>query len=144
MTIASQVSFKNTSAWVSLLNLVWPVGSIYISTSSSSPANLLGGTWSKLENRFLLGSSSSYALGGTGGASTHTLTVAQIPSHNHRPKCAKAVGGSGVLVFATLGESSESSAANSYNFPVTTNTGSGQAHNNMPPYLSVTMYKRTG
>lgn len=44
----------------------WPVGSIYMSVSSTSPATLFGGTWERISERFLLGASSSYPAGGTG------------------------------------------------------------------------------
>ena len=66
-----------------IINLVYPVGSIYMSVNNVSPATFIGGTWEQLKDRFLLGAGSSYSAGSTGGAATHTLTTAQMPSHTH-------------------------------------------------------------
>lgn len=46
---------------------LFPIGSIYTSISSTSPATLFGGTWEQIQGRFLLSASSSYSAGGTGG-----------------------------------------------------------------------------
>ena len=63
----------------------FPVNSIFLSLDNSNPATLfLGTTWEKVEERFLLGSSSTYALGSTGGSATTTLTEANIPRHRHQ------------------------------------------------------------
>lgn len=62
----------------------FPVNSLYLSLGSENPSSLwLGTTWQKQEGRFLLGSSSSYGLGTTGGASTVKLAVTNLPSHTH-------------------------------------------------------------
>lgn len=53
------------------LDKIYPVGSIYLSTASTDPATFLGGTWSRIQDRFLLGCSSTYPAGTTGGAATH-------------------------------------------------------------------------
>ena len=65
------------------LDKVYPVGSIYMSVNSTDPGTLFGGTWAKIEGQFLLGSSTTYPLGSTGGEATHTLTTAEMPSHSH-------------------------------------------------------------
>lgn len=65
------------------LTTIYPVGSIYMSTQNVSPASFIGGSWSPINNVFLLAQGSSYAAGGTGGASTVTLTTAQLPKHTH-------------------------------------------------------------
>lgn len=67
-----------------LLDLVYPVGAIYMSVNSTSPATLFGGTWSALGGQFLLAASSTYTAGSTGGAASTTLTTANLPSHTHR------------------------------------------------------------
>ena len=67
----------------SILNLTYPVGSIYMSVNSTNPGTLFGGTWVQLQNRFLLGAGSSYSNGATGGSATVTLNVNQIPAHTH-------------------------------------------------------------
>ena len=71
------------ATWVSLMDIVYPVGSIYQSTNSTSPASVVGGTWSAIGGRFLLGANSTYSAGSQDGAATVTLTVNQMPSHIH-------------------------------------------------------------
>lgn len=67
-----------------ILSKVYPVGSIYISVNSTSPATLFGGTWVQLKDRFLLGVGDTYtSINATGGEATVTLTTSQIPSHTH-------------------------------------------------------------
>ena len=62
----------------------FPISSLYLSLGNENPSTLwLGTTWQKQENRFLLGAGSSYSLGTTGGNSTVTLSVTNLPSHNH-------------------------------------------------------------
>ena len=75
-------------AWKNLLlqanmdfNLIYPVGSIYMSTNNTNPALLFGGTWEQLENRFLLGAGSSYTAGNTGGKASYA--AADMPKHSH-------------------------------------------------------------
>lgn len=68
-----------------LLNRTYPVGSIYMSVNSTSPATLFGGSWTRIQDCFLYAAygSGDYALGKTGGAKTVTLTAGQMPAHNH-------------------------------------------------------------
>lgn len=66
-----------------IINVVYPVGSIYMSANNVSPATFLGGTWEQIKDRFLLSAGDSYSAGSTGGASTVTLSTANLPSHNH-------------------------------------------------------------
>lgn len=62
----------------------YPVGSIYMSVNATSPSDLFGGTWEALEQgRVLIGQGSSYPAGSTGGEATHTLSLNEMPSHNH-------------------------------------------------------------
>lgn len=63
------------------IDTIYPVGSIYMSTSSTNPATLFGkGTWTQLENRFLLGAGNVYTAGTTGGTSTVNLTQNNLPN----------------------------------------------------------------
>lgn len=123
-----------------ILSKVYPVGSIYMSVNSASPATLFGGTWERIKDQFLLAAGDKYAAGKTGGEATHTLTVDEIPNHQH------------VLWFPN--EGGEQSAAIGYPEAGSKNTwyaeasktagaGGGAAHNNMPPYLTVYIWKRT-
>lgn len=66
-----------------LVDLIYPVGSIYMSVNSTNPQTLFGGTWVALEDRFLIGASSTYAGGSKDGDATVTLTEANLPSHHH-------------------------------------------------------------
>ena len=66
-----------------LLNLVYPVGSIYLSSKNTNPGTLFGGTWVQIKDRFILTAGDSYSNGATGGAATVTLTVSNMPSHKH-------------------------------------------------------------
>ena len=78
-------------AVLQVLQAVYPIGSIYCSYGNTSPDVLFGfGTWAKIEGRFLLGANATYGLGSTGGAATVTLTVNQIPAHNHSASSASA------------------------------------------------------
>ena len=112
----------------------YPVGAIYISTVSTSPASLFGGTWTRLQNRFLLGAGSSYTAGATGGVSAVALTVDQIPSHTHIQAHAQ-IGASGSATWVIKSDGTGQTQ--------TTATGGGKSHTNMPPYLVVYMWKRT-
>jgi len=126
----------------------YPVGSIYLSVNSTSPASLFGGTWTQLQNRFLLGAGSSYANGTTGGEAAHVLTVDEMPSHNHGyldywtvASGGNTDDGSGLYAVALNGDGGGSGGVSNWR-SYTANTGGGAAHNNMPPYLVVYMWKR--
>ena len=69
-----------------LLLSVHPIGSLYWSSSSKSPAELFGGTWTQIKDRFILAAGNTFAVKQTGGEETHTLTVAEMPSHSHGGK----------------------------------------------------------
>ena len=69
-----------------LLLSVHPIGSLYWSSSSTSPASLFGGTWTQIKDKFILAAGDTYAAGATGGEVTHLLTVAEMPSHDHGGK----------------------------------------------------------
>lgn len=73
-----------------LLDIFYPVGSIYTSTKSTSPATLFGGTWVQIKDTFLLTAGDTYSAGSQGGSATHThttaghvLTVNEMPKHSH-------------------------------------------------------------
>ena len=78
-------NFYTSGSLVSdLLNRVYPVGSIYMSAVNVSPASFFGGTWQAIEQgRMLMAAGSSWQAGTTGGNAYHTLTIAELPAHNH-------------------------------------------------------------
>ncbi len=113
-----------------------PVGSIYISVDATNPSLLFGGTWQQITGRFLLAAGSGYTAGSTGGEATHKLTVAEMPAHTHSAY---------YRAFPTSG-ATDTNAFVVFNTGTRSNTGSagsGAAHNNMPPYLTVYIWKRT-
>lgn len=113
-----------------------PVGYVYISTSSTNPKTLFGGEWSAIQGRFLLAADSTYKAGSTGGSATHTLSVDEIPAHRHSIT-ARATNGSASVQIESY--ASGDSARTAY----TNDAGGGKAHNNMPPYYAVYMWRRT-
>ena len=133
----SEIDEKFANAGVSnsdLLAKIYPVGSIYMSVNNVSPASFLGGTWEQLKDRFLLGCGDTYTNGAIGGEATHTLTVDEIPSHNHSAP---------QITWADLGTGGGGWNNHANQTGATGATGGGKAHNNMPPYLAVYMWKRT-
>ena len=67
-----------------LLNFCYPVGSLYWSSKSTNPATLFGGTWVQIKDRFILACGDTYtSSGATGGASSVTLSVSNMPTHSH-------------------------------------------------------------
>ena len=66
-----------------LLNLFYPIGSIYWSSNNTNPGTLFGGTWIQIKDKFILAAGDSYTANSTGGAATVTLTVSNMPSHSH-------------------------------------------------------------
>lgn len=132
--------------FASIIDIVYPVGSIYMSVNAADPSTLFSGTsWEKLEGRFLLGSSSTYKPGSTGGEATHTLTYNEMPKHTHAMYSGNGGGdstwepdGGSYLVDSVTENKTTWWAPLGMNY-----AGGGAAHNNMPPYLSVNMWKRT-
>lgn len=176
-----------------IANIIYPVGSIYMSANDVDPSLLFGGEWEKIEGKFLLSSyGSTYTLGSTGGEANHTLTVDEMPSHTHTQnahthkqnehnhtqnshnhtqnahyhamtgnKTTGLQSGSYLRVGAirsaegskntnsttatnkpTTATNNKATATNQNATATNQNTGKGYAHNNMPPYLVVHMWKR--
>ena len=132
----------------------YPVGSYYFSENSTSPAQLFGGSWARVTGRFLLGATDNGSTGSTllktaaaqagstGGAASHTLTLAESPSHHHTvaKKWLVATSDSGSSDQAVIRKAYVSSAAAG-----TLNTdskGSDGDHNNMPPFRAVYIWYR--
>ena len=128
-------------------NELYPVGSIYMSTNNTSPASMFGGTWEQIKDKFLLSAGDTYSAGSTGGEATHTLTINEMPSHNHQLRCSTTDYWSGVPYFLTKSAASGNADGEILQGPNVDwsgvgATGGSQAHNNMPPYLVVYCWKR--
>ena len=190
----SQVNFtSNPQTQIdNIWEKIYPVGSIYMSVNSTSPASLFGGTWEELKDKFLLGAGDTYSSGATGGEASHTLTSNELPKHKHNNTISVSASQSGHNHSALTGTWTSSNAlfsGNTVSLGYKTVTGFGgmepgdksttyaresgydgkkqllstetpsitvtssinnvenestqQAHNNMPPYLVVNMWKRT-
>lgn len=133
----------------SILDLTYPVGSIYMSVNNTSPATLFGGTWQQIEDTFLLSAGSTYTAGATGGSASVTLTENQLPKIAG-DSLANIVGhqaydtGSGAISWDYIGKSGSLTSGDNMPFGrIKLSIGNDEAHNNMPPYLVVYMWKRT-
>lgn len=129
---------------------LYRVGDIYITTSTVSPASLFGGTWEQIKDRFLLAAGSTYTAGKTGGAATHKLTESEMPSHYHTIYQQNSSGDNTIGLWDTYVKSSyqvlDQKYDSSQNIKAyaygTGSKGGNAAHNNMPPYLAVYVWKR--
>lgn len=121
-----------------LLSLVFPIGSTYVTQTNTNPNTILGfGTWERLKGKVCLGldedDNDLKTIGNTGGEKTHTLTINEMPSHSHLTRAAAPGTASGFgdgFVGLTNSYSQDS------NFS-TGNSGGGKEHNNMQPYQVV-------
>ena len=135
----------NAEATSEFLEAIYPIGSIYMNATNSGNPGTSGyfvsgvsfGTWAKFaEGRMPIGhdagDSDFDTAEKTGGSKTHTLTINEIPSHTHG------------LDSNTTGETPDGLKPGGSGFDRNTDpTGGGEAHDNMPPYITVYMWKRT-
>lgn len=113
-----------------------------MSANSTNPGTLFGGTWQQITGRFLLAAGGGYSAGATGGEAAHTLTVSEMPAHSHQITTNGSLYfiGNGVGTEFEMGSWASRSLAMNY---TTVSAGGNGAHNNMPPYIVVYMWKRT-
>lgn len=185
-TLCQQWFYTKTevdTALDSLVDTIYPIGSIYMSVNSTSPQTLFGGTWEQIEDKFLLASGTSYSNGATGGSATVSLTKAQMPRHTHTQDghshgmahthnhhhmmfegnawsngsgkvsaYTKQTNRSAFQGYTTYDNTASSksdtdstTAINQYTGGTNTTQAeqNGSAHENMPPYLAVNVWKRT-
>jgi hypothetical protein len=135
--IATRTYADTKTTASSVMQTIYPVGAIYISTLSTNPATLLGfGTWGAYAaGRVLVGvgtSDQAFTAAATGGESTHALSIAELAAHTHNQQTSTSSGvigaGGGIGNFAGS---------------QTGSTGSGTAHNNLQPYVVVYMWLRS-
>lgn len=136
------------SAWTRYMNAneVFPVNSIVIRYDHTSPASLYGGTWTRVihtstgAGAFLYGCTEAGVIGEEGGEAAHTLTVEEMPAHNHTSHdIAVELHTGGYVVMRSVGFSDQDDTRVSK----TAETGGGQAHNNIPPFVKVSIWRRT-
>ena len=125
-----------------IIDLIYPIGSIYMTVSDTNPFETIKfGVWEKIENRFLLASSNIHMNGETGGEENHTLTINEMPKHSHKMKY-DSVGWTAIKQSSGTNGILENNASSYDGQYSTEEVGNGNAHNNMPPYLAVNMWKR--
>lgn len=148
ITTYDQIVMSNGEKWDGGIDLLdcYPVGAIYMSVNSTSPASLFGGTWTRLTDRFLVGAGLTYAAGSTGGAATVTLRPSNFPGSSI-VMWQNTSGGS--LTVSGFEEKSITKAANAWlttSVNVANNNGfmqRDQPVDNIPPYMAVYMWQRT-
>lgn len=125
-----------------LCNAIYPVGAIYISTASTSPATLFGGSWTRIEDRFLLAAGPQYSAGEQGGKATHQhLSPVGFNSSNNLLGVSYVGGVENRSLSGNIAGTSETvtttSGTYTFRLPYTSTA------DNMPPYLVVYMWRRT-
>ena len=132
-----RLKYKNGSSWVEGVDIFFPVGTIYMSTMSYSPASLFGGNWVALtDGRFLRPQG---VWNSQGGENTHVLTGDEIPEHRHSVLLQGTGGGNGSGLHWT-----GSGADGSYGWSTYMGAyGKNYAHNNIPEYRTVYCWYRS-
>lgn len=125
-----------------VFDAIYPVGSIYMSVNSTNTSTLFGGTWQQWgSGKVPVGIDENDTdfdtVEATGGEKTHTLTIDEIPSHKHLMEYGTNTSASGGRVTVMAGNGPYTSPNIIYN------AGGGQAHNNLQPYITCYMWKRT-
>ena len=137
-----------------IFDLVYPIGSIYINVNDVNPSVVFGiGKWEKIKDKFLLSAGDTYTNGKTGGSATVTLTETQVPNVSGQITMHGGEVSTNILgvdgcfspeiinkKYKTGGE--EVNASQSIGKIIFDNGGQGKSHNNMPPYLVVSIWKR--
>lgn len=144
-----------------ILNKTYPVGSIYMSVNNTEPSTLFGGTWERLQGRFLIGagtiedtnSNEEYGTlghgdpdfkdGETGGEYWHQLDISEMPEHTHGIKSNSTDGNGDWILQDHLSSVKLEDLNWQHSGRGISYTGGSNKHNNMPPYLAVYMWKRT-
>ena len=147
---ALEAKFKKSVTFEDTLWL-YPVGSIYISVNSTNPSQFFGGTWVQIKDRFLLAAGDTYYGGQTGGEATHQLTSDEMPRHSHKfTGTGGDIDGYSQNYLSLNGTTYKDRPAVALGQGYTSNgyvaleqSGASEAHNNMPPYLAVYIWKRT-
>jgi len=147
-----------------LLERVYPVGSYYWSSNNISPEELFGGKWEQINGRFIFATDDRHPVGSEGGEESHVLTINEMPSHSHNYQ--RSTFNNTIKVKEDNSANNKCPCSHVYNIMNMNNlmrnnfsmnrfynnnnfnnlltefTGSGYAHNNMPPYLAAYCWRR--
>lgn len=141
--------FKSKGVTRKLVDLVYPVGSLYFSTNSTNPSTLFGGTWQPYaQGRTIIGAgqgndgstSMSFTSGQEVGEYNHLLTIDEMPTHWHG-QCVTTNSGNGGAARADY----QSDSNNGDLYPQGVNTysqGGSKKHNNIQPSIVCNIYRR--
>lgn len=143
-----------------VVDMIYPIGSIYLSVNNVNPSSIFGGSWESFgTGRTLVGVDTSQTefntVEKTGGSKNVTLTANQLPSHSHRIEnefydeqlvgMRTVPGDDGFNIFTNDGPTTSAAYRRMTSFEsVTTPTGGNQAHTNLQPYITCYMWKRVG
>lgn len=150
-----QVGGNLTVGGKTLVDMIYPVGSVYISfNNEADPSVLFGGTWERIRNRFLWAATENGVMGETGGEAEHTLTASEMPSHKGHLSAGIAgtapyekgnykgyLNSSTMTAHGDIGRGWDVYNGNEIH-PASEAVGGGQPHNNMPPFIQVAMWER--
>lgn len=126
--------FNNNMDKLDKINL--PIGSVIWNKNQINPSDYYYGTWEAVEDVFILAASQNYPSGSIGGEANVTLTIDEMPSHNHVQHHELKYGNTSWWIGGSSGTTIEVGDFN------TSNTGGNQPHNNMPPYKSYYCWER--
>jgi len=141
--ISGRVIIIGRAGGTHIIDLVYPVGSIYISVNPTNPGTIFGGTWAawgagRVPVGVDAGQTEFNTVEKTGGAKTHTLTIAEMPAHTHGLN--KKLGGSYVSNNSDVARGDETPSDSAGQ---TDSRGGGDPHNNLQPYITAHFWKRT-
>lgn len=142
-----------------IIDFIYPIGSIYMSVNNISPATFLGGTWEQIQNRFLLSAGSSYEAGSTGGSSSHEHTLSsnggatirkyssqfimgRVSTAGNMPNSAGSLGDDGSWWVTNAEADTATQQIDTTKFTGVSLYGNTDITTNLPPYLTVYMWKR--
>lgn len=127
-----------------ILDMSHPIGTYYWSQKNTDPSTIFGGKWEPIKGRFLFAEDPKHAAGSSGGEEFHTLSIDEMPGHNHTfPKNVCAYGNIPDIQIQG-GGGSKKLYENAGNVTNTNNIGGGKPHNNMPPYIAAFCWRRIG
>ena len=139
-------ALEATSIGTSLLNTIFPIGSIYFTASAVNPSTSIGGTWQRYAQGKCLFSvddnDTDFSFETTGGVKEVVLTEAQMPSHRHSVQDRSRNDTTSDGKANNNGNRVNPSNMN-YRSVDTSYTGGDQPHENLPPYIAIYIWKRT-